>query len=651
MLFRSQWSVGNRSYTAVWKEGTNTPYKVIHVKQGLDGLYHSWDTTLTETENKTWKTNNSVTGYRKSYVGFITPAEQETARIEADWSTVIEYDYARRTFKYTLNTDVTWANVLWSTTSNDEMFYEAPIVLSWDKEIGYTWSGWNIISWTKHIFIADNQTGFIMPLNNVEVTPVVIHNQWRLSYDVNGGTGDGLEEQFPRYYDDEIVLPVPTREGYDFSGWYDEDMHYYTWTIHMPDADLALKAYWNAKPFVLNVSHYKMNLSGTYEDVEPEVVTMDVHLDDDNVTWVVKEYTGFTLSWDEQVIHIATDGSSKIDYYYERDKHAVSVVLATGVVLSEESTQSGEYFFETPIMLEASVQTWYTWSGWKVNDEELDTNTGISFDLWTGDVMLEAFATPNTYRAVFKNDTGDVILDEEVVFGEVIPLPTESLTKTGYIFWGWRNLPADGRMSAWDLELTPIWNTPSSGNTGGGWGGSSGSSRSSSSSVTSSSNPALTSTDEQANNDKYVAGEESSFQASKYSGVELSRGNLARMVTILIDLFPRLVEGKEVVNGEECNEYADEGLFTKKERDAVARLCSIGVMWVHNDTKKPIPSFESRKKATENEFALVMRRLLVDFHEEETNSVIEKYLWKEEVLHFGAVYDIAYALKHLLEKK
>jgi hypothetical protein len=61
-----------------------------------------------------------------------------------------------------------------------------------------------------------------MPLNDVTVTPVVIHNKWRLSFDANEGTGDveSLAEKYPVYYNDIIDFPVVTKTGYTFSGWY-----------------------------------------------------------------------------------------------------------------------------------------------------------------------------------------------------------------------------------------------------------------------------------------------------------------------------------------------------------------------------------------------------------------------------------------------
>lgn len=87
------------TYTAIWTPKTNTAYTVKHYLQNVDGTYPA---EPFETEASTGTTATSVTPDVKSYEGFISPATQ-TKTIAADGSMVVEYQYARRHYTFTLD--------------------------------------------------------------------------------------------------------------------------------------------------------------------------------------------------------------------------------------------------------------------------------------------------------------------------------------------------------------------------------------------------------------------------------------------------------------------------------------------------------------------------------------------------------------------
>jgi hypothetical protein len=73
----SSWAPGVTESTiktanAQWTANTNTPYKVYHQKEKLDGTYET-----VETEHLSWTTDTKVTPSRKSYAWFTSPAGQE----------------------------------------------------------------------------------------------------------------------------------------------------------------------------------------------------------------------------------------------------------------------------------------------------------------------------------------------------------------------------------------------------------------------------------------------------------------------------------------------------------------------------------------------------------------------------------------------
>ena len=475
---------------AFYEPRTDTKYTVYHVKQWIDGSYNTGAET-TEIFTGEGTTDSPVTPEVRTYVGFTSP-QQTTKDIAPDGKMHIIYNYVRAKNNYTYNTAV-WATTKWKTPlvgwsseeTTEEIFYETPIILTWEANIGYTWSGWDVTTGWVTTRINNQTYTFDMPLDDVVVTPVVDHNKWTLRFDVNGGTwdADALAESYPVYYDDAISYPVVTRMWYTFLGWYDEyDHRYDEENLRMPDANLVLTAHWQANDFTLNINHYRMNLSWEYSDDLKVTETIETKIDAD-LTWTIdtklnkKTYTGFTLSWDEvQTIHINPDGSSVINYYYSRDKHNVTVNENEGVTLSW--TKSWEYYYGSTINVEGKVKEWYTWSGWNVStgtDEPIfTTDTGVIKVLWTWDLVFTPLTTINSYHLTVKND-GAIIFSWDVVYKTNIAQYLAQPTKNGYTFNGWSNRPTNDLMPAKDLVIEAKWTYKSNWWGGGwwGWGGSS----------------------------------------------------------------------------------------------------------------------------------------------------------------------------------
>ncbi len=89
----------NVTYTPLWIPNVNTKYTVKHYLQNVDGTY---PTNPIETQSLTGTTASSVTPDVKSYDGFVSPAAQ-TVTIAAAGTTVVEYQYARRHYTFTLD--------------------------------------------------------------------------------------------------------------------------------------------------------------------------------------------------------------------------------------------------------------------------------------------------------------------------------------------------------------------------------------------------------------------------------------------------------------------------------------------------------------------------------------------------------------------
>jgi hypothetical protein len=85
---------------ANWIPNSNTPYKVEHYQQNLDGV--TYPSQPTDVDNLSGTTASRFTPETKTYHGFTAPVVSEV-QIAADGSTVVRLEYKRNTYKITYN--------------------------------------------------------------------------------------------------------------------------------------------------------------------------------------------------------------------------------------------------------------------------------------------------------------------------------------------------------------------------------------------------------------------------------------------------------------------------------------------------------------------------------------------------------------------
>ena len=113
---------------------------------------------------------------------------------------------------------------------------------------GYEFLGW---------YNGDNriEVGSYIIQNNITLTAKWKVNNYRITYDLNGGIG---ATNWPTSYtieNTEIQLPISFREGYDFNGWYLESDFEGDKIISIPTGstgNLILKAKWNLVSYRIN---------------------------------------------------------------------------------------------------------------------------------------------------------------------------------------------------------------------------------------------------------------------------------------------------------------------------------------------------------------------------------------------------------------
>lgn len=225
---------------AQWTAGTGTAYKVEHWQQNIadDGY------TLAKTEPMTGTTGEETAAKAEETAGF-TAKEFAQKKIAADGSTVIKIHYDRKTITLTFDAD----NGVDKTTHSGK--FGAEIVSPVPEKTDFIFTGWSIDK------IPNESSKFYKDKEKITLTEnLTLYAQWKenpsyfINYNLNEGTNP--EDAKTSYKQDEtVVLPVPTRELYDFAGWYpaqDFSGESITgWNAGEKTGDITLYAKWTVK--------------------------------------------------------------------------------------------------------------------------------------------------------------------------------------------------------------------------------------------------------------------------------------------------------------------------------------------------------------------------------------------------------------------
>ncbi len=200
-----------------------------------------------------------------------------------------------------------------------------------------------------------------------------------IAFNSNGGSAVGM---ITKAYGAAVTAPAnPTRLGYVFGGWYQDDQLQTAYTIPatMPNEDVQVYAKWTpATDTKYTVEHYKQELNGAYTLAESEPLQGTTET---TVMPTVKTYTGFD-SPAAQNVQILPDGSALVRYYYPRKSYTVT--FRSGISDIEDVTSTFKY--EAAILAPAFATAGYTFGGW---------GTGLPQTMPAEDLTVTASWTPS----------------------------------------------------------------------------------------------------------------------------------------------------------------------------------------------------------------------------------------------------------------
>ncbi|MBQ7597977.1 MAG: InlB B-repeat-containing protein [Clostridia bacterium] len=240
------------------------------------------------------------------------------------------------------------------------------------KTATYTFAGW-ALSADGEVVYTDQQS-----VTFVSDKPIILYAQW---------TPGGVD----------MTSAQTEKTGYTFLGWYKEDtfVNKVEGSSFTPEASITLHAKWEANNVNYVVNHYQQNIENDeYTLFKTETLQAKA---DSNVTPAVKSYEGFT-SPSVQTEQVAPDGSTVINYYYDRISFDVTLTPGTGI---GSVTGAGRYKYGQTVTYGATVLPGYVWAGWTGTDALAEKNG--TFTMPARAVELTATTTADGITLTLKN--------------------------------------------------------------------------------------------------------------------------------------------------------------------------------------------------------------------------------------------------------
>jgi uncharacterized repeat protein (TIGR02543 family) len=296
---------------------------------------------------------------------------------------------------------------------------------------GYTFDGWY-----------DEANELVTGVQTVKAGGATYEAKWTaqdqtITFDLNGGDPTTQPESITAPTDSEVELDnitQPTRSGYQFIGWFDENDKQITGMIKMPAGGLKLKAKWQAEEQLIQ---FNAN-GGTSIPALRLTVDETYDLDQQVTSRAGYSFQGWYNEADERVSGVQTvikGGATYTANWQAEDQTIVFDVNGGDVSTQPESitapTDSDINLDEISLPTRAG----YQFIGWFAGDHQV---TGI-ITMPAGGMKLKAKWLADEQTIQFKTDGGTPVTTLTVKTGETYDLDKQITLKAGYLFLGWYN--------------------------------------------------------------------------------------------------------------------------------------------------------------------------------------------------------------------
>lgn len=326
---------------------------------------------------------------------------------------------------------------------------------------GYTFTGWNDSADGEGVdFDATTEV-----TNDITVYAKWSVNSYNITYNLDGGTNN-VGNTATYTYGVGLTLGAPTKTGYTFEGWYDNDTFTGSAVTEIgttETGDQTLYAKWSA-----NVYDITYNLDGgTNDEGNLDSYTYGIGL---TLNDPVKTNYSFEGWFDNDafegtaITEISTTDLGNIDLYakWQADTYNITYNLDGG---TNDEGNLDTYTYGIGLTLNYPTKDGFSFEGWFDNSELTGTEITEISDTDSGDKTLYAKWVVSVYDITYylnggENDPANV---DTYTTGEGLVLAAPS--KMGYAFKGWYTSPtfsgtaktAIGTSETGDISLYAKW--------------------------------------------------------------------------------------------------------------------------------------------------------------------------------------------------
>ncbi len=355
--------------------------------------------------------------------GYEATEQYQTVTLSADEQTVT-FTYYPVTYYAYFNANGGTVDMASKELTYGAEYGELPVAV----RDGYTFLGWFSDPAGGEQIIADT----MVTVNYVENLYAHWSDVEEYTFKFNSGLGSACED-LTATYGAEIQMPVPTRFGYSFTGWYYDE--YCTkpadYTV-MPDlgdtgAVVTVYAGWTEKVYnvtldpgengVVSSTLHSVTFGSTYGDLPTP--TKDGHT---FVGWFTQPEGGEQIT---SAIPVELDTEHTLYAQYTVNEYTLYFDTDGGTEIAPITALYG-----TPIVIDTPVKEHYIFAGWTLNGEAFDLKTMPSGNV-TVKVVWQLNTVYNVYFDAFKNIDGKRVPATSIKEGDT--LYVEVSIKTNYL--------------------------------------------------------------------------------------------------------------------------------------------------------------------------------------------------------------------------
>lgn len=331
------------------------------------------------------------------------------------------------------------------------------------KRAGYTYNGWNTERDGSGEAVANKAAirNFAASAGDV----VTLYAQWKpieykITYKLNGGTGNSGNPLTYNGDSGDIVLKAPIRTGYRFDGWYSESKFKNNVTVITSGSlgNKVLYAKWLLNKydvtFDANTDTETVKATGAMSDLLNRSCNKSYKLPSNKYKRLGYTFVGWNTDPNAttaqfknkaKIKNLSLENGAEVKLYavWSENKYKITYYMNSGTNSVENPTR---YTVNSPeIVLQNPVRAYSTFGGWYLDKSFKKPFTSIP-ELSTGNKKVYAKFIWNNYSVTFDSNAGGDAVTGQMAgknyrCGKKYSLPSNKFKRAGYKFLGWSKSP------------------------------------------------------------------------------------------------------------------------------------------------------------------------------------------------------------------